>query len=109
MSTQINENVHEAYFVLTLLAFCALDVLNLGLNVVFFLCLSFYFPMSASQSLWCTDIFPTQKIRQKGKITVETNQDKFWDTQRQMKEIQETSESSGNAEVGIKSEPIEFI
>lgn len=75
MSTQINENVHEAYFVLTLLAFCALDVLNLGLNVVFFLCLSFYFPMSASQSLCtqCTDLFPTQKIRQKGKITVETN------------------------------------
>lgn len=36
MSTQINENVHEAYFELTLLAFCALDVLNLGLNVVFF-------------------------------------------------------------------------
>lgn len=31
-----NENVHELYFVLALLAFCALDVLNLGLDVVVF-------------------------------------------------------------------------
>lgn len=44
MSTQINENVHEAYFVLTLLAFCALDVLNLGLDVVFFPMSLFLFP-----------------------------------------------------------------
>lgn len=49
-STQINENAREAYFALSLLASCALDVLNLGLDVFFPPPFFFFFPLPRGDS-----------------------------------------------------------